>query len=1076
MEEWSLSGNEKETLEANKSRTQEEVDLSESARKKLAADTDAKLLADTKFKPEQASKSEAELRTASKLPEASPQTRVKSLESPVLELSSSKLLKSDKSEAWLGVETKKGISNFAGTLTAGISGTMAWSLADKALGNTRYGLAAKLTAATLAGSLSRVAGKGSSELVLLEANDRTTGWSDLGWGAVDALAAVGAIKAEEAFTRSWKLSLGRSSGAHLSQEMMLDQGRKMLEGSLSQRLTHNTMRGIVGGGTGAFLWSTPHELANNFDKLNSLEGWKRTGDNIALNTVFGGAFGGVLYGGGTALFNARELASHARAGLMGKEGRYTLDIYHFNDGHSSILGNRSTLPQLAGKADSLRGSSERAGLSSLVLDLGDAHSGNAAAVVSNTGALEQRLIHQHLKVNASVPGNHSADTGLPGNARDVSQWISNMRELNSDLALAGREVQGVAANVQSVLDPHFIGQGGIYKPYRVFTDGKTGDKVALVGLVTDQLQGATPKLIDADLAIAAAKYGKLRISELAEKAATDPAAKQVMEKLAGNSALQKLMSAKSENTNLASVIDDLLEQTELKNLSQQARQNYKDWFALAGESPGTKLSELASKHGSSMKSLNELAAVHPDKTIADLHQIMISDPKLALEQSVQALKAEGVDKVVVLSHLGKANDLKLAQEGPRVAAIFGGHSHDLEPLPLYITNSQTGSDVLVSQAGSSYGWLGQARLVFNKDGSINRFFSSGKLHVIDESVKPMQSAAELVQSQMQKTPAGRQLLDQVGQRHPVQIASEISLDNIRGQKGTQTPLANMIASAFKEGGDKILPEVNAARVSQGLAPLGNQIDAVLIQSGGIRAGLPAGQIDELTVQTMFMNKPSITELSGEQIKKALSYGVHDFPAATKPSGIIGKTKEFLSAFGRDSSPLAHHDASGKNVIAGQLRFQVDRSLPTYARAINVEIWDQALNKYVPIDPAKQYTVMTVSHLLSRLGNTPMLPWARQRGISLSELGPEYWVLGKNMEADALKSMLKPSDLPQSSSRDFLLDYLKANSRDSQFNPAAGLFLSPMKDISPGSWIPALRPSWTALSSLGAVSAKDSGTK
>ena len=988
----------------------------------------------------------------------------------LVSLSQSDLLKSN-SKAGLSVEGKQGIANFAGTISASITGTMAWSILDKTLGSTRYGLAAKLAGTVVVGGVTRFAGKGATEMALLDAKDRTTGLKDLAWGGVDALAAVGAVKAEEAFSKSWKIGLGRSSGAHLSQEMMLDQGRKILEGDLSKRIVHNTLRGVVGGGTGALLFSTPHEFANNFNKLNTLEGWKKTTDDIAKQTLFGGAFGGVLFGGGTALWNARELAGMAKASVLGKQGRYSLDIYHFNDGHSSVLGERSTLPQLASKADEVRKASQKAGVSSLVLDMGDAHSGNAAAIVSNTGQLEQKLIHQHVKVNYSIPGNHSADTGIYGGPKDVRQWMTNMNELNRDLQAAGREVPGLGANVQSVLDPKFTSATGIYKPYNVFVDPKTGDKVGIVGIVTEQLQTATPKLVDMELAQAASKYGNFTYKQVTELAATDATTQTMLQKLGGNGTLQQLVKA-SPDAKLSVLVEQVLQQQQLKGLSAEAQQSYRTWFALAGEHPQSTLGELAVQNTGN-KNLAELAALYPQKRISDLHEVMVSDPLKALQDSVKALNAQGVDKVVVMSHLGKQLDMQLAREGPRVAAFFGGHSHHLEPVPVFVKNAATGSDVMVGQAGNSYGWLGEAKLVFNKDGSVNRFLSSGKMHVIDETVPAMKSAQEQVISHMKQSEEGLKLLDQNGFKHPVKVATEVPLDHIRGQMGTQTPLANLLTAAFKEGGDQVLPGIHQSRRMLGQTPLelGNSIDAVLIQSGGIRAGLPAGNVDELAVRTMFMNQPTIVSMSGEQIQKALSYGVHDMPAATRPQGAMAKIMDSISSFGRKTPPLAEFDASGKNLIVGELRYQIDRSLPAYERAQAVEIFNKELGKYVPIDPKQNYTVMTVTHLVKRFGGTPMMPNSQLRNLSTESLGPEYWVLGAPIKPEAASAALKAYDLPGTTNRDFLLNYLTGKSVDGKFAMPSAFMQSPMRDVSPGSWVPSLSPSWSA-TAIGATSANE----
>lgn len=953
----------------------------------------------------------------------------------------SDLLSQPGNKPLVSVETKQGTANLIGTVSAGFGGAMDWAIVDKIMGNSRYAIPAKLVSAYLVGGISKVATKGAAEAIMLDPVHRTTSAKDFTWGGVDALATIGAIKAENTFSDYWKASLGKSSGLHLTNEMMVEQGGKMIEGSLRQKITFSTIRGVVGGGTGAFLVSTPHAFAENSDKLNTMAGWKRTTDKIFGSVIAGSTFGGVLTGGSSALWNIRPIVEASKASFFGKQGRYELDILHFNDGHSSILGDRSTLPQLAGKATELRSAADKKGLSSLVLDMGDAHSGNASAVVSNTGEIEQRLIHQALKVDASIPGNHSADVGI-GSAKSVNQWIKNMNDINAELATSGREVPGLAANVQSVLDPKFVSADGIYKPYRTFVDPKTGDKVGLVGLVTDTLQGAAPKLIDADLAIAARKLGNLSLPELEATAASNPQAASLIAQLQKNATVKSLMQAQP-SSKVSSLVDRLLDDTALKSLGADARANYKAWFELAGEHPQATLAELAKANGSN-PAVAQLAKLYPDKQIGDLKQIMVSDPLEALESSVAALKAEGVDKVIVMSHMGKAADLQLAQQGPRVAAIFGGHSHHLEPVPLFVKNAQTGSDVMVSQAGHSYGWLGEAKLVFNTDGSINRYLSSGKMHVIDEKVVPLAAAKDQLMSYLDASDAGRRLLQQVQIKHPITVATEMPLDNIRGQMGTQTPLANLLVKAYKEGANLLSPA--------------QEVDAVLIQSGGIRAGLPAGKVDEQTLTTMFMNAPAVVEMNGAQIQKALSYGVHDFPAAQKPSGITGSIKSFFDALGRKNPPLSEYDASGKFIVAGEIRFTVDRSRPTWDRAQSVEIFDKALGKHVPIDQSKTYKVMTVGHLIDRFANTPLIPASELRNVSAKSLGPEYWVLGREMTGAEATAQMNASIFSVGKSKEMLLNYLSKNSSNGLFVPPPGLFLSPMKDESPGTWVPSIRTS------------------
>jgi hypothetical protein len=342
------------------------------------------------------------------------------------------------------------------------------------------------------------------------------------------------------------------------------------------------------------------------------------------------------------------------------------------------------------------------------------------------------------------------------------------------------------------------------------------------------------------------------------------------------------------------------------------------------------------------------------------------------------------------------------------------------------------------------------------------------MHAIDESVAAMPSAKDTVMSYMQASPAGQTLLQQAGEHHPIHVDTEVSLENIRGNMGTQTPLANLVLSAFKDGGDKVLPEINAERTAQGLPSLGDSINAVLVPSGIVRAGIPAGQLDELSLQTIIMDSPTLLEMKGSALQKAIAFRTSDLPGSSAPSGFLAKTWNLMSLFAKDQPPMATQDM-GKMVLAGQMRFTIDRSLPPLDRVSTLEIFDKGANKFVPIEPEKNYTVMTVSHLLRRMANAPA---PGVRAASSVELSPDNWVFGRRLEANSIAGALMPSKLQASSSRDFLLDYLKANTSNGQFRMPPALLESPMRDISPDAWVPPLRPSLSSSVTIAGIAAID----
>src|SRR4029434_588265 len=65
------------------------------------------------------------------------------------------------------------------------------------------------------------------------------------------------------------------------------------------------------------------------------------------------------------------------------------------------------------------------------------------------------------------------------------------------------------------------------------------------------------------------------------------------------------------------------------------------------------------------------------------------DPVQAAEKYIGELHGQGVDKVVVLSHMGLSQDIERAKRVKGISAIVGGHSHDFEVVPRWV---RQGSD------------------------------------------------------------------------------------------------------------------------------------------------------------------------------------------------------------------------------------------------------------------------------------------------------------------------------------------------------------------------------------------------
>ena len=91
-------------------------------------------------------------------------------------------------------------------------------------------------------------------------------------------------------------------------------------------------------------------------------------------------------------------------------------------------------------------------------------------------------------------------------------------------------------------------------------------------------------------------------------------------------------------------------------------------------------------------------------------------PLLAAKDAVDALKTQGCDAIICLSHLGwqmpgEYNDEILATSTSGIDVILGGHSHNYFEQPVSYMNSD-GESVLVQQMGKNGRYLGWVNLSF----------------------------------------------------------------------------------------------------------------------------------------------------------------------------------------------------------------------------------------------------------------------------------------------------------------------------------------------------------------------------
>jgi 5'-nucleotidase/UDP-sugar diphosphatase len=329
----------------------------------------------------------------------------------------------------------------------------------------------------------------------------------------------------------------------------------------------------------------------------------------------------------------------------------------------------------------------------------------------------------------------------------------------------------------------------------------------------------------------------------------------------------------------------------------------------------------------------------------------------AVAAAVDELHSQGVDKIVVLSHLGYEQDIQLAQAVPGIDAIVGGHSHTLlgDPVQLgqlglapsgpYPTevSGPDGGRVLVVQAWRWGMQLGVLRLTFDAAGGISGssarpLLLAGADFVRDGKAVPKGSpeqarlVAALTASGAARVVAGDPGLTerlepyarQLDAFRNARINARASVDLIRG---TATDPGPLVADAY-------LARAPGAQLA-------------LLMPGGLRQDLFQGELTLGMVMGVlpFGNSLVTLDVSGAEFRRALEEAAEFRLTVHPPTGATG---------GVDWSALRVFHAAGFTCT-------VDPAQPLGSRIGSLRV-RRADGGFAEIDPAARYRLVTNSYL------------------------------------------------------------------------------------------------------------------
>lgn len=286
------------------------------------------------------------------------------------------------------------------------------------------------------------------------------------------------------------------------------------------------------------------------------------------------------------------------------------------------------------------------------------------------------------------------------------------------------------------------------------------------------------------------------------------------------------------------------------------------------------------------------------------------------EMAVTALEAQGVNKIIALTHIGYDdnaavdNDLTLAEEVEGIDIIVGGHSHTTLSEPVVVANDET--PTVIVQTGNANSNLGVLNVEFDENGVV--VAHDGGLVPIGNQVDDPEAAEILAPF---KTRVDEVAQEEIGVETPIELENpRTNGDNSKPSvRKNETILGNLITDGM---------------LTKAREFTGKNVVMALQNGGGIRSAINAGPITVGEVITVlpFGNTLATMEITGAELKEAFEISLSKYP---------GENGGFL------------HVAGGK--------VEFDSSKPAGERVVEVYINDSN-NKLVAVNDDTTYTIAT----------------------------------------------------------------------------------------------------------------------
>lgn len=248
-----------------------------------------------------------------------------------------------------------------------------------------------------------------------------------------------------------------------------------------------------------------------------------------------------------------------------------------------------------------------------------------------------------------------------------------------------------------------------------------------------------------------------------------------------------------------------------------------------------------------------LERVKMNNTLKDFYVKNDDETIKIVQDEVNKLQAQGINKIIVLSHEGTKKDQRLAQETSGIDLIFGAHTHDLieglqEGVNLF--TSKSGEPVILTQAGKDGENVGILNVDFDENGVVKK--AQNNVIKTKNYNRPL-----FVKDSVEDIIGKPEIIGKV--KAAVAPPEQRLIEN--------NPHGNLIADAMRN-------------------ELGT--DIAILNAGNIRGNFSEGTVDSRLISdiTPFEDKMWIIGLSEKQIVDAINVGLKSLTKSSNKPGIL----------------------------------------------------------------------------------------------------------------------------------------------------------------------------------------------